>query len=58
MLDLTSRESGCYHEWEERVWLKNFTYAKEVVKLKQHKFWAWASVFCFLMVFYTGYKHK
>ena len=31
---------------------------KELIKMKQHKFWAWASVFCFAMVFYTGYKHK
>ncbi|CBK77371.1 hypothetical protein CLS_18450 [[Clostridium] cf. saccharolyticum K10] len=26
--------------------------------VKQHRFWAWAAVFCFLMAFYTGYKHK
>lgn len=26
--------------------------------VKQHRLWACASVFCFLMVFYTGYKHK
>ncbi|WP_447581646.1 DUF6219 family protein [Anaerotignum faecicola] len=27
-------------------------------KMKNHKFWAWASVFCFAMAMYTGYKHK
>ena len=26
--------------------------------MKQHRFWAWAAVFCFLMVFYTGYRAK
>ena len=26
--------------------------------MKHHKFWAWATVFCFAMVMYTGYKHK
>ena len=24
--------------------------------MKQHRFWAWAAVFCFIMVFYTGYR--
>ena len=31
---------------------------KEGGVMKKHKFWAWASVFCFAMVMYTGYKHK
>jgi len=26
--------------------------------MKQHRFWAWAAVFCMVMVFYTGYEHK
>ena len=26
--------------------------------MKHHKFWAWATVFCFAMVMYTGYKHE
>ncbi|WP_420319481.1 DUF6219 family protein [Faecalicatena contorta] len=28
------------------------------MKMKQHKFWAWAAVFCFVMAIYTGHKHK
>jgi hypothetical protein len=26
--------------------------------MKNHKFWAWATVVCFLITIYTGYKHK
>jgi len=26
--------------------------------MKNHKFWAWALVFCLFMTIYTGYKHK
>ena len=26
--------------------------------MKNHKFWAWAAVFCILMTMYTGYKHN
>ena len=26
--------------------------------MKNHKFWAWAAVFCMFMVMYTGYQHK
>ena len=26
--------------------------------MKQHKFWALATVVCFAMTFITGYKHK
>lgn len=26
--------------------------------MKNHKFWAWAMVFCMIMVIYTGYEHK
>lgn len=26
--------------------------------MKRHKFWAMATLFCFLMVMYTGYKHQ
>ncbi|MFV0414065.1 MAG: DUF6219 family protein [Oscillospiraceae bacterium] len=26
--------------------------------MKQHRFWAFASVFCMLLAFYTGYKRK
>ncbi len=26
--------------------------------MKQHRFWAWAAVFCMFMVMITGYKHK
>ena len=25
-------------------------------RMKNHKFFAWATVFCFLMTMYTGYK--
>ena len=32
--------------------------SKEVRNDEHHKFWAWATVFCFAMVMYTGYKHK
>ena len=31
---------------------------REVRDMKQHRFWAWAALFCFFMVMYTGYKHK
>lgn len=30
----------------------------EVFQMKKHRFWAFAAVFCFAMLFYTGYKHK
>lgn len=30
----------------------------EVIPMKQHRFWAWAAVFCMVMVMITGYKHK
>lgn len=30
----------------------------EVIPMKQHRFWAWAAVFCMAMVMFTGYKHK
>ena len=30
----------------------------EVIPMKQHRFWAWAAVFCMVMVMLTGYKHK
>ncbi|MCC8156087.1 MAG: hypothetical protein LIO54_02230 [Oscillospiraceae bacterium] len=26
--------------------------------MKQHRFWAMAALFCFAMLFYTGYRHK
>lgn len=26
--------------------------------MKHHRFWAWATAFCALVTFYTGYKHK
>lgn len=26
--------------------------------MKQHKFWAFAMLFCMAMLFYTGYQHK
>ncbi|MDE6621300.1 MAG: hypothetical protein K2K74_12605 [Lachnospiraceae bacterium] len=29
-----------------------------MVSMKQHKFWAWATVICMVMVIYTGHKHK
>ena len=32
--------------------------AKEGTDMKSHKFWAWAAVFCMLMVMITGYKRK
>ena len=28
------------------------------IKVKQHKFWAWAAIVCFVMLLYTGYTHK
>ena len=28
------------------------------VYMKQHRFWAYASVICMLMAMYTGYKHR
>lgn len=31
---------------------------KEEEKMKQHKFFAWATVFCFVMTMLTGYKRK
>jgi hypothetical protein len=36
---------------------KTYKKGSDVV-VKQHRFWAWAAAFCFMMVFYTGYKHK
>ena len=32
--------------------------AKGVIEMKQHKFWAWAAVGCFVLAMYTGYKRK
>ena len=29
-----------------------------VHRMKKHRFWAWAMIFCLFMVMYTGYKHK
>ncbi|WP_408609854.1 DUF6219 family protein [Konateibacter massiliensis] len=26
--------------------------------MKKHKFWSTAMLFCLVMTFYTGYKHK
>ncbi|MFC2476603.1 MAG: DUF6219 family protein [Catonella sp.] len=26
--------------------------------MKQHKFWAIATVVCFILTMYTGYRHK
>ena len=26
--------------------------------MKQHRFWAWAMVFCLAMTLITGYRHK
>ena len=31
---------------------------KRSYPMKNHKFWAWATMFCMMMVFITGYKHK
>lgn len=28
------------------------------MQMKNHKWWAWATVVCFLMTIYTGYQHK
>ncbi len=28
------------------------------VRMKKHRFWAWAMIVCLLMTVYTGYKHQ
>lgn len=33
-------------------------FMKEDCLMKNHKFWAWAMIFCLFMTVYTGYEHK
>lgn len=40
---------------KDKVWIHR---KKEVMQMKIHRFWAWATCVCMFMVFYTGYKHK
>jgi 7,8-dihydropterin-6-yl-methyl-4-(beta-D-ribofuranosyl)aminobenzene 5'-phosphate synthase len=37
---------------------KQFQNAQEELVMKKHKFWAWATIFCFLLTLLTGYEHK
>ncbi len=46
------------HFYGKFIYYKTYFRKGRRIGMEKHKFWAWATVFCFLMTMYTGYKRK